>query len=183
MANVVVITGGSAGIGRATAQAFAAKGYDLGLIARGPERLAAAKAELEAMGVRVHTVSADVADQDAVEVAADEIEVTLGPIDVWINNAMVTVFSPIQGLDPAEIRRVTEVTYLGAVHGTLAALKRMRAGTIVQVSSVLAWRAIPLQGPRSCSPPPIIAVTYSLEQRHRPPSFRRVWHPAFWIGC
>ena len=147
MAQVVVITGGSAGIGRAAAQAFAGKGYDLGLIARGPERLAAAKVELEAMGVRVHTVSADVADQDAVEVAADEIEVSLGPIDVWVNNAMATVYAPIQDLDAAEIRRVTEVTYLGAVHGSLAALKRMKTGTIVQVSSVLAWRAIPLQGP------------------------------------
>lgn len=146
MAQVVVITGGSAGIGRAAAQAFAAKGYDIGLIARGQERLAAAKAELEAMGVRVHTVSADVADQDAVEVAADEIEVTLGPIEIWVNNAMATVYSPIQGLEAAEIRRVTEVTYLGAVHGTMAALKRMKTGTIVQVSSVLAWRGIPLQG-------------------------------------
>jgi len=147
MAQVVVITGGSAGIGRAAAQAFAAKGYDLGLIARGAERLAAAKAELEAMGVRVHTVSADVADAEAVEVAADEIEVALGPIGIWVNNAMATVYSPIQELEAAEIRRVTEVTYLGAVHGTMTALKRMRSGVIVQVSSVLAWRAIPLQGP------------------------------------
>ena len=147
MAQVVVITGGSAGIGRAAAKAFAAKGYDLGLIARGSERLAAAKAELEATGVRVHTVSADMADADAVEAAADEIEAALGRIDVWVNNAMATVYSPIGELDATEIRRVTEVTYLGAVHGTMAALKRMRAGTIVQVSSVLAWRAIPLQGP------------------------------------
>ncbi|MDT7951662.1 MAG: SDR family oxidoreductase [Acetobacteraceae bacterium] len=147
MAKVVVITGGSAGIGRAAAQAFAAKGYDLGLIARGAERLAAAKAELEAMGVRVHTVSADVADADAVEVAAEEIVVELGPIDVWVNNAMATVYSPIKDADAAEIARVTQVTYLGAVHGTLSALKRMKAGTIVQVSSVLAWRAVPIQGP------------------------------------
>ncbi len=147
MAQIVVITGGSAGIGRATAKAFAAKGYDVGLIARGPERLAQAKAELEAMGVRVHTVVADVAEADAVEVAADEIEVALGPVDVWVNNAMATVYSPIKDLDAAEVRRVTEVTYLGAVHGTMAALKRMKSGTIVQVSSVLSWRAIPLQAP------------------------------------
>lgn len=147
MAQIVVITGGSAGIGRAAAQAFAAKGYDLGLIARGPERLAAAKAELEALGVRVHTVSADVSDPEAVEVAAEEIEVALGTINVWVNNAMATIYAPIQDLNAAEIRRVTEVTYLGAVNGTLTALKRMKSGTIVQVSSVLSWRAIPLQGP------------------------------------
>ncbi len=147
MAQIVVITGGSAGIGRAAAQAFAAKGYDLGLIARGPERLAAAKAELEALGVRVHTVSADVADPEAVEVAAEEIEVALGTINVWVNNAMATIYAPVQDLNADEIRRVTEVTYLGAVNGTLTALKRMKSGTIVQVSSVLSWRAIPLQGP------------------------------------
>ncbi len=147
MGQVVVITGGSAGIGRATARAFAAKGYDLGLIARGQERLDDARRELEALGARVHTVSADVADAAALNVAADAIETALGPIAVWVNNAMATIYSPIRQLDPAEIRRVTEVTYLGAVNGTLAALQRMQAGTIVQVSSVLSWRAIPLQGP------------------------------------
>jgi short-subunit dehydrogenase len=147
MAQVVVITGGSAGIGRAAAKAFATKGYDVGLIARGPERLAEAKAELEATGVRVHTVVADVADADAIDVAADEIEAALGPVNVWVNNAMATVYSPIKHLDASEVRRVTEVTYMGAVHGTLTALKRMKAGTIVQVSSVLSWRAIPVQGP------------------------------------
>ncbi len=147
MPQIVVITGGSAGIGRAAARAFAAKGYDVGLIARGPERLAEAKAELEATGVRVHTVSADVANADAVEAAAVEIEAALGVPDVWVNNAMATVYSPIRGVDAAEVKRVTEVTYLGAVNGTLTALRRMKAGTIVQVSSVLSWRAIPLQGP------------------------------------
>ncbi len=146
MPEVVVITGGSAGIGRAAASAFAAKGYAVGLIARGDERLEAARAELEAMGARVHTVSADVADAQAVEHAASAIEAALGPVTVWVNNAMATVYSPIQGMDAAEIRRVTEVTYLGAVNGTLAALKRMTGGTIVQVSSVLAWRAMPVQG-------------------------------------
>lgn len=147
MAKTVVITGGSAGIGRAAAKAFAMRGYDVGLIARGPERLASAKAELEATGVRVHTVSADVADPGNVDAAADEIISALGPINVWVNNAMATVYSPIKDLDPSEVRRVMEVTYLGAVHGTLTALKRMTAGTIVQVSSVLSWRAIPIQGP------------------------------------
>lgn len=146
MAQVAVITGGSAGIGRATAQAFAAKGWSVGLIARGAERLDQARAELEALNVRVHTVVADVADADAVAQAADAIEAALGPINVWVNNAMATVYSPIRDMEPDEVRRVTEVTYLGAVNGTLAALKRMRGGTIVQVSSVLAWRAMPIQG-------------------------------------
>ena len=146
MAQVAVITGGSAGIGRAAAQAFAAKGYSVGLIARGAERLAAAKAELEALGVGVHTAVADVADAGALAAAADAIEAALGPITVWVNNAMATVYSEIRDLEPEEVRRVTEVTYLGAVNGTLAAMKRMRSGTIVQVSSVLAWRAAPIQG-------------------------------------
>ena len=146
MAEVVVITGGSAGIGRATARAFAARGDSVGLIARGAERLDQARAELEALGARVHTVSADVADAEALDQAAEAIEAALGPITVWINNAMATVYGPIQSLRPDELRRVTEVTYLGAVNGTLSALKRMRAGSIVQVSSILAWRAMPVQG-------------------------------------
>ncbi len=146
MAQVAVITGGSAGIGRATAEAFAAKGYSVGLIARGAERLARARTELEALGVPVHTAVADVADAEAVAKAADEIETALGPITVWVNNAMATVYSEIRDLEPEEVRRVTEVTYLGAVNGTLAAMKRMRGGTIVQVSSILAWRAMPIQG-------------------------------------
>lgn len=146
MVEVVVITGGSAGIGRAAARAFADKGYAVGLIARGTERLDAARVELEAKGVAVHTVSADVADAAAVDRAADEIEAALGPITVWVNNAMATVYAPIQEAEADEIKRVTEVTYLGAVNGTLAALRRMQGGTIVQVSSVLAWRAMPIQG-------------------------------------
>jgi len=146
MAQVAVITGGSAGIGRAAAQAFAAKGYSVGLVARGAERLEQARAELEALGVGVHTVTADVADAEALAQAADAIEAALGPITVWVNNAMATVYSEIRDLEPDEVRRVTEVTYLGAVNGTLVAMKRMRGGTIVQVSSVLAWRAIPIQG-------------------------------------
>ncbi len=146
MAEVVVITGGSAGIGRAAARAFAARGDAVGLIARGPARLEQARAELEGMGARVHTVSADVADAEALDQAADAIEASLGPITVWVNNAMATVYSPVKQLRPEEAKRVTEVTYLGAVNGTMSALKRMRAGTIVQVSSILAWRAMPVQG-------------------------------------
>ena len=145
MGQVVVITGGSAGIGRATARAFAARGDAVGLIARGAERLDAARTELEALGVPVHTVTADVADAAAVGAAADEIAAALGPITVWVNNAMATVYAPVQAIEPAEFRRVTEVTYLGAVNGTMAALQRMTSGTIVQVSSVLAWRAAPIQ--------------------------------------
>lgn len=147
MSDVVVITGGSAGIGRAAAQQFAARGCAVGLIARGQDRLDAAREELEALGARVHTVSADVADADAVERAAVEIETALGPITIWVNNAMATVYSPIRSLDADEIKRVTEVTYLGSVNGTLTALRRMKErGTIVQVSSILSWRAIPIQG-------------------------------------
>ncbi len=145
MGRVVVITGGSAGIGRAAARAFATKGYSVGLIARGPERLEAARAEFEAMGAKVHTVSADVASAEAVDAAASAIETALGPITVWVNNAMATVYAPVADMTPEEARRVTEVTYLGAVNGTMAALKRMKSGTIVQVSSVLAWRAAPVQ--------------------------------------
>ncbi len=147
MADVVVITGGSAGIGRAAAQQFAARGCAVGLIARGQERLDSARAELEALGARVHTVSADVADADAVERAALEIEQALGRITIWVNNAMATVYSPIKDLNAEEVKRVTEVTYLGSVNGTLTAMRRMTGrGTIVQVSSILSWRAIPIQG-------------------------------------
>ncbi len=146
MAEVVVITGGSAGIGLAAARAFAARGDSIGLIARGAPRLAEAAASLQALGARVHTVSADVADAEAVEAAAREIETALGPITIWVNNAMATLYAPVRVADEAEIRRVTEVTYLGAVHGTKAALRRMNGGgTVVQVSSVLAWRAAPIQ--------------------------------------
>ncbi len=94
----------------------------------------------------MHTVVADVSDAEALEAAADEIIAALGPITVWVNNAMATVYSPIRGMDQAEVRRVTEVTYLGSVNGTMTALRRMQSGTIVQVSSVLAWRAMPVQG-------------------------------------
>ena len=144
----VVITGASAGVGRATARAFAERGVALGLIARGQEGLDATVKEIEAAGGRAIAIAADVADASAVEDAAQRVEEELGPIDVWVNNAMVSVLSPVHQLTAAEARRVTEVTYLGCVHGTLSALARMRrrdAGTIVQVGSALAYRSIPLQ--------------------------------------
>lgn len=145
---VVVICGASAGVGRATAHAFAAAGYAVGLLARSDEGLAAATSELEAYATPTLAISADVADANALALAAQRFEAELGPIDVWVNSAMVTVFAAIEQLTPEEIRRVTEVTYLGAVHGTLAALPLMRArnrGVIIQVGSALAYRAIPLQ--------------------------------------
>ena len=145
---VAVITGASAGIGRAAALAFARQGADLALLSRNEERLASLRAEIEALGRRALAIPLDVADAQAVEAAAAETEERLGPIDVWVNNAMVSVFSPVVEMTAAEFRRVTEVTYLGAVHGTLAALRRMRRrdhGSIVLVGSALAYRGIPLQ--------------------------------------
>ena len=145
---IVVITGASAGVGRAVARLLAQRGATLGLIARGAEGLEGARREAASAGVRAVAVTADVADHTANEAAADRIERELGPIDVWINNAMVSVFSPIARMTPPEFERVTHVTYLGAVYGTLAALKRMRPrdrGTIIQVGSALAFRGIPLQ--------------------------------------
>jgi len=146
--SIVVITGGSAGVGRATALAFARTGADVALLARGAGRLDEARGEVERLGVRCLTVPVDVADGDAVDQAAGQIEDTLGPIDVWVNSAMASVFSPVHQLTAAEVQRVTEVTYLGSVNGILAALARMRprdSGIIVQVGSALAYRAIPLQ--------------------------------------
>ncbi len=122
---VVVITGASAGVGRATAHAFAKEGAHIGLIARGAERLEAARREVEELGGKAVIVAADVADADAIEAAAATIEQQLGPIDVWVNNAMTSVFSPVKEMTADEFKRVTEVTYLGFVNGTLAALKRM----------------------------------------------------------
>jgi NAD(P)-dependent dehydrogenase (short-subunit alcohol dehydrogenase family) len=145
---VVVVTGASAGVGRAVVRAFAREGADLALIARGRAGLEAARREAEAAGSRVLVLPLDVADAEAVEAAAARVEAELGPIDVWVNNAMVSVFSPVKETTAEEFRRVTEVTYLGYVHGTLSALRRMAPrdhGTIVQVGSALAYRAIPLQ--------------------------------------
>ncbi|HET8524974.1 MAG TPA: SDR family oxidoreductase [Thermomicrobiales bacterium] len=145
---VVVITGASAGVGRATARAFAQPGVRLGLIARGRAGLAAAKEDVERAGAGAIAIQADVSDADAVEAAAERVERELGPIDVWVNDAMLSVFSPVKEMRPEEFRRVTEVTYLGYVYGTLAALKRMLPrdhGIIIQVGSALAYRGIPLQ--------------------------------------
>lgn len=148
MATTVVVSGASAGVGRAIVRAFADAGCNVGMLSRNAERLAQAVSEVEARGQKGHAVPTDVADADAVERAAEEIEQALGPIDVWVNVAMVTIFAPIHEIKPEEFRRSTEVTYLGAVYGTMAALRRMRqrrAGSIVQVGSALAFRAIPLQ--------------------------------------
>ncbi|MFL6213732.1 MAG: SDR family oxidoreductase [Blastocatellia bacterium] len=145
---VVVITGASAGVGRATVRKFARHGARIGLIARGLDGLEAAQREVEAAGSKALVLPLDVADADAVERAAERVEQELGPIDIWINNAMVSVFSPVKKMRPEEYKRVTEVTYLGYVYGTLAALKRMTArdrGVIIQVGSALAYRGIPLQ--------------------------------------
>jgi NAD(P)-dependent dehydrogenase (short-subunit alcohol dehydrogenase family) len=145
---VVVITGGSAGLGRATAVAFAKRGAHVAILARDPDRLRAAEAEIAQYGGQVLALPVDVADALAVQEAADEVEQKLGLIDIWVNNAMVTVFAPLEQIEPAEFKRVTEVTYLGIVYGTMAALQRMRRrdrGVIVQVGSALAYRSIPLQ--------------------------------------
>ncbi len=147
-APVVVITGASAGVGRATVAAFARQGARIGLLARDRDRLEAARREVEALGGQALVLPTDVADADQVETAAAAVETAFGPIDIWINNAMVSVFSPVKAMQPEEFRRVTEVTYLGYVYGTLAALRRMLPrdhGVIVQVGSALAYRAIPLQ--------------------------------------
>src|SRR5690349_9416389 len=145
---VVVVTGAGAGVGRAAARAFGERGDTVALLGRGAERLEAARAEIADMGARAIAIPTDVADAEAVEAAADRVEAELGPIDVWVNNAMATVFAPLTEIRPDEFRRVTEVTYLGSVYGTMAALRRMLPrdrGTVVQVSSALAHRGIPLQ--------------------------------------
>ncbi|HEX4036444.1 MAG TPA: SDR family oxidoreductase [Acidobacteriaceae bacterium] len=148
MPEVVVITGASAGAGRASVREFARHGAHIGLIARGTDGLEAAAREVEALGGKALVLSLDVADAAAVEAAADRVERELGPIDIWVNDAMTSVFAPIKETTADEFRRVTEVTYLGYVYGTLAALKYMLPrdrGTIVHVGSALAYRSIPLQ--------------------------------------
>lgn len=162
---VVVVTGASAGVGRAAVRAFAASGAAIGLIARGTERLDDAVREIRNSGGEALAIAADVADAEAVDRAAEQIERTLGPIDVWVNAAMATVFAPLQLIAPAEYRRATEVTYLGCVHGTTAALRRMRPrnrGTIVQVGSALAYRSVPLQSAYCGAKAAIRAFTDSL---------------------
>jgi short-subunit dehydrogenase len=147
---VAVVTGASAGVGRATAVALARAGYDVGLLARGEDGLRAAAADVLAEGSRAVAVQVDVSDWDAVRASARRIEAELGPVAVWVNNAMTTVFAPVAETTAAEVRRATEVTYLGQVHGAMAALELMRPrdrGVIVSVGSALAFRAIPLQAP------------------------------------
>jgi len=162
---VVVVTGASGGVGRAAAIAFARRGAGVGLLARGEGGLEGARADVEAAGGRALAVPTDVADFDQVEAAAEAVERELGPIDVWVNSAMATVFAPVSLMKAEEYRRVTEVTYLGYVHGTLAALRRMRPrdkGVIVQVGSALAYRSIPLQSAYCASKAAIRGFTDSL---------------------
>jgi NAD(P)-dependent dehydrogenase (short-subunit alcohol dehydrogenase family) len=148
MSRTVVITGASAGVGRATALAFAARGDRVALIARGRAGLEQTAADVRAAGGHALVVPCDVSDADAVEAAAARVEAELGPIDVWVNAAMAAVLAFVHETDAADFRRVNEVCYLGAVHGTLAALRRMRPrdrGVILQVGSAMAYRSIPLQ--------------------------------------
>ena len=164
-AKVVVVTGASAGVGRAVVREFAKQNAHIGLIARGEERLQAAKREVEGAGGKALALSTDVSDYEAVESAAERVEKELGPIDVWVNNAMTTIFAPFLDIKPEEFKRATEVTYLGCVHGTLSALKRMKPrnrGTIVQVGSALAYRSIPLQSPYCGAKHAIVGFTDSI---------------------
>src|SRR6476620_8202056 len=147
-AQVVVITGASGGIGRAVATAYGARGARVALLARGGKGLAGAARDVRAGGGSPLVIPVDVADQAQVFAAASQVEDELGPVDVWVNVAFTSVFSPFEKISAAEYRRVTEVSYLGYVYGTMAALRRMKPrdrGTIVQVGSALAYRGIPLQ--------------------------------------
>jgi NAD(P)-dependent dehydrogenase (short-subunit alcohol dehydrogenase family) len=146
--DVVVITGASAGVGRAVARLFGERRARVGLLARGVDGLEAAKREIEAAGGQALAIPTDVSDPAQIERAAERVEAAFGPIDIWINNAMASVFAPVLELTAEELRRVTEVTYLGYAYGTMTALRRMvprDRGTIVQVGSALAYRGIPLQ--------------------------------------
>jgi short-subunit dehydrogenase len=149
-AQTVAVTGASAGVGRAIAHAFAQRGAAVALLARDEEGLAAAAREVEELGGRALALPVDVADAEAVERVASEVEERLGPLDVWVNDAMATILAPVHDISAEEFERATRVTYLGTVHGTMAALARMRPrnrGTIVQVGSALSYLAIPLQAP------------------------------------
>jgi NAD(P)-dependent dehydrogenase (short-subunit alcohol dehydrogenase family) len=163
--SVIAITGASAGVGRATAERFARTGARIGLIARDRERLEAAAAEVDRLGGEALVLPLDVADHDAVDAAASEIEERFGPLDVWVNNAVATVFATVMQVSAEEFRRATEVTYLGCVWGTLAALRRMvprDRGTIVQVGSALAYRSLPLQAPYCAAKHAVHGFTQSL---------------------
>src|SRR5438067_9151476 len=162
---VVVITGAGAGLGRAVVQSFARRGAHIGLISRGRERLEDARREVEHLGGQALVLPGDVADPATTEAAATRVEQSFGPIDVWVNDAMTTVFSPVAEMTPEDYKRVTDVTYLGFVYGTLAALKRMRPrerGTIVQVGSALAYRSIPLQSAYCAAKHAMVGFTDSL---------------------
>lgn len=162
---VVVVTGATAGVGRALVREFARHGALVGLIARNQNRLESTRQEVEQLGGKALPLPVDVADADQVERAARQVESEFGPIDVWVNNAMTTIFAPLHEIQANEFKRATEVTYLGCVYGTLAALKRMlprNQGTIVQVGSALAYRSIPLQAPYCGAKHAIVGFTDSL---------------------
>jgi short-subunit dehydrogenase len=172
LSEIVVVTGASAGLGRAIVRRFAREGATLALIARGEAGLRAAAAEVEQMGARALVLPCDVADADAVEQAAAQAQAELGPIDIWINNAMTAVLGEVRDTAPEEFRRVMEVTFLGSVHGTQAALRRMEPrgrGTIIQVGSALGHRGIPLQATYCSAKHAVQGFVESLrtELRHR----------------
>ncbi len=171
MSQTVVVTGASSGIGRAIVRRFAGPDVNLALIARGRDGLEAAAREVREAGGQALVLPTDVVDADAVDAAAEATEQAFGPIDVWINNAMTTVFAFFEDIEPEEFRRATEVTYLGTVWGTRSALARMRPrdrGTILQVGSAMAYRGIPLQSPYCGAKPAIKGFQESLrtELRH-----------------
>lgn len=165
IARTVVVTGASAGVGRATVRAFAKEGARVGLLARGSDGLQAAAREVYEDGGTSLAIPTDVADPEQVESAADRVERELGPIDVWVNNAMATIFARFTDVTPAEFKRATEVTYLGTVYGTMSAVRRMlprNRGHIIQVGSALAYRSIPLQSPYCGAKHAIAGFTDSL---------------------
>jgi NADP-dependent 3-hydroxy acid dehydrogenase YdfG len=165
MQRVIVVTGAAAGVGRAVAREFGKEKAKVALIARGHDGLEAAKREIEALGGEALVFALDVADAQAVEAAAQSIEDSWGKIDVWVNDAMVSVFSPVCQMLPSEFKRVTEVSYLGYVYGTLSALKRMKPrdqGVIIQIGSALAYRSIPLQSAYCAAKHAIMGFSESL---------------------
>ncbi len=162
---IVVVTGASAGVGRAVVRQFARRGAWVGLVARGIDGLEGAKRDVEALGGKALVLPCDVADARAVEEAADKVEREFGPIDIWVNDAMTSVFSPFMEMEPGEFERVIEVTLLGYVHGTRAALRHMiprNRGHIVQVSSALGFRSIPLQSAYCTAKHGILGFTESI---------------------
>ena len=178
MTETVVVTGAAAGVGRAAARAFGERGCRVALLARGEDGLRAAAGEIESAGGRALVLPCDVADPEAVEAAAGAVEEAFGAIDIWVNVAMATIFGPVHRITPAEFRRATEVSYLGFVYGTMAALKRMRPrnrGTIVQVGSALSYRAVPLQSAYCGAKFAIRGFTQSL---HSEIAARRRRHPS-----